>query len=316
MQALMTALREHVESTRPQNANPHAHDNDEGDPDRVVRLLYKADRKDEKSRGGTKIIHASSTIRMPDCARAYFLMHEMKQAGATFSEAPWGSMRLTWAYGRAAEKHVRQTLLADADMHADAYGLWKCRCGKSHYTGRFLPSAETCKRCNTKPTEYHETLLLDPDYGLSGNPDFMFWDECAYRVVEIKSIRGLDTGSSTSSPNFKQIDTPLPDHVNQGCHYVKMAQRKGLAVHRRPLVLYVSKYFEQRSWYKPFIPGDGAMRRAEEAVAEQRATTKAYREALAANRCPNMCTGCEEDPSKYQKSCKVWAECMSRRAAE
>lgn len=305
-----------MQNTRPRNSNPQTSDDANSDPERLTKVLYREDRKSEKGRGGTKIIHASSTIHMPACSRAHYLMHEMRQAGATFSEIPFGSMRLVWAYGRAAEKHVRDTLLSDERMRSDAYGLWKCACGKSRYQGRFLPSSDKCTRCGTRSDRYHEALLLDPEYGLSGSPDFIFWDVSAYRVVEIKSIKGRrDEGGTSTAPTFRELDVPQPNHVNQGCHYVKLGQRNGLAVHRRPLVLYVSKGFETRQWYKQFIPGDAAMQRAETSVSEQRSATKGYRGALASGYCPRMCEECVSNPSSRQKSCPAWAECMARSSA-
>lgn len=308
-------MRAHVENSRPRNAGATRQDNAGGDPERVTRLLYQKDRADTEGRGGTKMVHASSTIRMPLCPRAYYLAYELRQAGVRFTETPWGSMKLVWAYGRAAEKHVRDTLLSDQDMRADAYGLWKCRCGHTKHTGQFLPSAAACTQCRTRPVNYNEALLLDPDYALSGNPDFIFRDGPLYRVVEIKSIKGKDENSTSTSPNFEDLTAPQPDHVNQAGHYVALAERRGLPVHRRPLVLYVSKKFEQRSWYKPFIPGDGAMQRAEEAVHDQRETTRSFREALQRGQCPGMIEDCVADSSCKQRSCPVWAECMARRMA-
>lgn len=313
MQVLMNALREHVERSKPANAGGLKTDDADGTPDRILRTLYKHDRAAVGGRGGEKIVHASSTIRIPDCPRAYYLMHELRQAGVQFTENPFGSMKLVWAYGRAAEKHVRDTLLSEPDMKADAYGLWKCGCEATHYTGLYLPKAEKCGKCGKRPENYHETLLLDPEYGLSGNPDFAYMDVDALRVVEIKSIKGKDEASTSNAPNFEDLAAPVPDHVNQACHYVEMFNRRGVKVHRRPQVIYVCKKFEPRQWYKSFIPEDGPMMRAEAAVAEQRAATKAFREAMSLGRCPGRCEACVADPNKYEKKCPAWAECFARK---
>lgn len=312
MRTLLRTIKDHADASRSRTQAPGVVHSGGTGPERVLRLLHTQDKRDEKGRGGTKIIHASSTIKLPLCARNHYLMHVLRQEGYTFPETPWGSMRLVWAYGRAAEKHVRDTLLLDPQMKRDAYGVWACKCGHTKVRGRYSPGANACPKCSRKPENYREITFIDSDAGVSGNPDFAYWDETAYRVVEIKSIKGKHDGVTQTNEVFQTIEAPLPNHVNQGCHYVKMFQREGLQVHAAPLILYVSKGFEQRVWYKGFIPEGAALQRGIDATRNQRTVTREYREALAAGRCPGKISACVENPGAKTKSCPSWAECMAR----
>ena len=315
MQSLMQALQKHVEDTRPVSGHANAlPDVEDTQPERLTKILYREDRKDNEQRGGTTIVHASSTLRMPPCSRAYYLMWEMKQGGAKFTERIFGSMRLVWAYGRAAESHVRKTLLSDPDMRADAYGKWRCVCRKSSYQGRYYPQAKRCTRCAGNLNIYDEALFIDSEYGISGNPDFMFLEGARYRVVEVKSIKGEQgENKSNRTPTFRGLEAPIPDHVGQGTHYVRLADRAGLPVHRRPLVLYVTKGFETRHWYKPLIPNDSTIARAEAATEVQREAVRGFRQAMRVPLCPPKIDACKSNAGCHQKSCPAWAECMARK---
>jgi hypothetical protein len=239
-------------------------------------------------------------------------MRELRQAGATFSEIPFGSMRLVWKYGRAAEAHVRETLMLDPQMKKDAYGLWKCRCRHTVIKGHHVPNAKPCNRCGTAPDRYDEITFIDKEYAVSGNPDFIYKDGPLYRVVEIKSIKA----DTTSTAGFYDLTGPVPLHVEQGTHYVKLGQRDGLRMHRRPQLLYVNKGFSPKSWYKPFIPSDALTERSEQAVKKQRAVTREFGASIKEGAPAPMIQGCIDNPSSKQKSCPAWAECMARRTGQ
>lgn len=309
MESLFNALKGHMDKGEVSRTGAPAADVDGGDSRRVARILYREDRRKNRGRDGGTLVHASAPGNYPLCPRMYVLLKMMKDDGHEFVEDLFGSMRLTWAYGRAAESHVRQTLLRDPEMFQDAYGIWACKCGHTKTKGHYQDVA-ACSKCGRKPKEYREIALFDSEYGLVGNPDFMFLDGPRYRVVEIKSNKaGSDTGQY---PGFRSLTQAFQGHIEQGTHYVKLGQRNGLAMHRRPLVLYVSKGHEPREWYKPFIPEDGPMERAERAVEQQRRVVRAYKGALEEGTLPDLLPACEGDKEKHMKKCPAWAECMTR----
>lgn len=310
MQSLFQAMQNHVQERRGTPAEDAPDHDGGGNPERLVSLLYKKDKAPADERGGTSIIHASSTIKEPECARCFYLQREAAKSGYKRTAPPVGSMRLVWAYGRAAEAHVRDQLLSDPKMKADAYGKWECKCGNMKHTGRWDGTMK-CDDCNGLLTVYKETFLLDKDNAISGSPDFIFWDVDAYRIVEIKSIKPDTTKQHIG---FDTIDKPFPDHVNQGCHYVRMFRNQGFKVHRRPLVLYVNKAFSPKQWYRGLIPTDSQMDVAEESVASQVAVTGEYRVARDNGECPPKIDLCVREPQKYVKRCSEWTECMARKS--
>ncbi len=72
MRTLLEALSAHANGSRqleaPVSVAP------EGAPTvDLLRLLYREDRKAEEGRFGSTLIHASSLVHMPSCARMLFL---------------------------------------------------------------------------------------------------------------------------------------------------------------------------------------------------------------------------------------------------
>lgn len=310
MQTLMQTLRQHAAESRQQDA-PASAPTEDPDGNHVLKILYREDRKHEDERFGGTIIHASSFSRLPGCARMLYLGKYLRDQGMTYPSPPFGSMKLVWAFGRAAEKHVRETLLLDPDMRRAAFGVWKCLCGHTQVRGHLPPSPPVCAHCRGRALAYHEPTLIDRAHGVSGSPDFTYLAGNRYRVVEIKSIKGQ---SETSSPSFDQMDTPQPAHVEQGTHYVRLYENEGLPVHPVPHVLYVKKEFDTKKWYRLAVPTEAQMRRAYEDVDNSRRVSRAYTDALSSGVTPPMLDRCVSSPSTHQKACPVWAECMARRA--
>ena len=275
----------------------------------LLKLLYREDRKDEESRFGTQIIHASSFARMPSCARMLFLGNYLTEQGVEYRKPVFGATKLVWSYGRAAEKHVRENLLKDEAMRRAAWGSWRCTCGHTAIRGHLPASPPRCSRCRHRATNYHEGTLIDRVHGIAGNPDFVYLDGTRYRVVEIKSIKGTSTAQN---PGFADTNSPQPTHVEQGVHYVRLFENEGMAVHPEPHILYVLKDFDPRQWYKLLTPTPAMLARAREDVDRARAMSRQYTEALAAGVCPPMIDRCLADNNALQSQCEVWAECIGR----
>lgn len=275
----------------------------------LLKLLYRGDRKDEEGRFGSTLVHASSFVHMPHCARMLFLGNYLKEQGVEYRNPVFGSVKLVWAYGRAAERHVRETLLADEDMRRAAWGSWRCTCGHTTFRGHLPATPPRCSRCRHRVTNYHEGTLIDRVHGIAGNPDFVYLDGARYRVVEIKSIKG---SSTAQNPGFSETNTPQPPHVEQGVHYVRLFENEGMAVHPEPHILYVLKDFDPRQWYKLLVPSEAMLTRAREDVDRARAVSRQYTEALASGTCPPMLERCRADHTSLQKQCEVWAECIGR----
>lgn len=312
MQTLMNALRAHADSSR-QQAAPASVPTETVHGDTLLKILYREDRKPEEGRFGSTLIHASSFVHMPACARMLFLGQYMKAQGVTYSNPVFGSMKLVWAYGRAAEKHVRDTLLSDPDMRRAAWGRWRCPCRHTETRGHLHASPERCPRCRQRANIYAEGTSVDRAHGIAGNPDFVYLLRNRYKVVEIKSIK---EGSTTAHGGFNELESPQPMHVEQGVHYVRLLENEGLPVHPEPDVLYVNKGYSTKTWYKQFTPSDAMMERAREDVDNARRVSRQYTEALASGQCPPMLARCAADNTSLQKDCQVWAECIGRSRRE
>ena len=300
-------LREHEETVSDDAGVPPSTTTETPDVDQIKKALYKYDRAESANRDGSKLIHASALNHSPDCSRLHALMYSMKQEGMKFMEPVFGSMRLTWAYGRAAEAHARTALLADPAIKKAAYGQWACKCGKSKYTGHHDPTATTCGSCGRKPFEYREVALLNHRLGISGNPDMILKQGSRYTVIEIKSIKGE---SSAQYAGFKGLDTPDIKHVQQGTGYVYLARDKGLRMHDKPVVLYVNKSHDMREWYKPFLATDEVQARVNAAVEETREIAQVYTHHRERGTIPPKCAACQSNPQVYEKRCPVYIECI------
>lgn len=278
------------------------------DPEAILKVLYKGDRRREESRTGDALLHASGLCYGPKCPRMLYLAQGMKEEGVSFEEAPFGNMRLVWAFGRAAERHVRDTLLLDKSIREAAYGAWACRCGQTRTRGHFPISAERCTRCGELPINYREVTLSDTDRSMVGNPDLLLKQGTRYTVLEIKSMKKDSSGQHVG---FKDIEAPIPRHVEQATHYVRLGERNGLPMHRKPVILYVLKDFDPRKWYKALIPSDTLQAQVDADVAAGRSVAETYHQARQAGTVPAKIPACEANMETHKKTCQVWSECRA-----
>lgn len=304
----MESLQRHAAESRQSDAPVSVPAPETGGND-LLKILYREDLRFGDDRFGGKTVHASSLSKLPRCARMFYLGNYMREQGMTFPSSTFGAMKLVWAYGRAAEKHVRETLLKDPEMRRSAYGIWRCMCKTTQSRGHLPITPAICPNCKSRADVYDEPTLVDRLRGISGNPDFMYLQGARYRVVEIKSIKAE---GNASNPGFKELEQPIPGHVEQGTHYIRLYENEGMAVHPVPYILYVKKEFDPRKWYKLLIPSDAQMARAREDVEATRAVAQRYTEARHSGVLPARLPECVHDRECQRKKCPVWMECMSR----
>ena len=138
-------------------------------------------------------------------------------------------MKIVWALGRAAESHVRKSLIDALGKHK-FYGKWSCKCGSTTHKGTY--SKVHCNSCNSHTNIYNEFTILDDGYLISGNPDLIFIDDNTMTIIEIKSINKKD---------FDKLEAPVMNHAIQSSRYVYLLRRLGFKVNTESKVIYVCK---------------------------------------------------------------------------
>ena len=306
MKAVLEQLRGHVRASRRRDVGTESVSNTEPDTESILRALYKGDRRREDSRIGDDLLHVSGLCQSIKCARQLYLAQSMREEGVSFAEAPFGNMRLVWAFGRAAERHVRDTLLLDPAIREAAYGAWACKCGQTRSRGHYPIKPQRCTGCGDLATYYRELAFHDDDRSLVGNPDIILKQGTRYTVVEIKSIKKEGTAQHVG---FNTIEAPIPKHVEQGTHYRHLGQRNGLAMSRKPIILYVLKDFDPRKWYKALVPSNQLQAQVDADVEAGRSVAMAYHQARVSSQLPGKIPECVENMDRHKKACPVWAEC-------
>lgn len=208
----------------------------------VKDLLDAQDRLPERNRVGGNAegyMHMSSLIAT--CARKEILAAQ--HAGMEVFNNVTGGHRLVWAYGRAAEKHVRGQFIAATG--GNLYGRWKCVCGHTEALGWGTDIHHlTCNRCTGPVEHYHEEPIYDHERKIVGNSDMPFTVGNDWLVIgECKSMNKVD---------WDKLTAPLNDHVLQAATYRRLYQNAGWKVHDKVVVLYAVKEFKFGSPYKEF----------------------------------------------------------------
>jgi len=209
----------------------------------IKAVLDQQDRIPDVSRvGGNEegYMHVSSLINV--CTRREVLQAEHAAAPA-FNQVT-GAHRLVWAYGRAAEKHVRDTYARGAEERGEArlWGRWECVCGTTHNVG--VPSAIRCDVCTHLLTEYKEVAVKDETRKLVGNPDMpLALADDWFVIGEVKSM---------NAEEWKTLEAPKPDHILQAGTYRRIRHDQGWKMHSHIIVLYAVKEFRFGSPYKEF----------------------------------------------------------------
>lgn len=188
--------------------------------------------------GRGNYVHVSSLVDF--CARQYVLAHRYE---SDVRQSWTGGHKVAFAMGRAAEDHVRSSIIAARDGEG-VWGMWSCRCGHAREIGG-LRRSRTCDRCQ-RPLEVHqEPVLRNYEHRIIGRPDLTLHEGRLHHkvVVEIKSM---------SADRWEALRRPVADHVLQALLYRWLYQQANFRVHDRVVLFYVGKHFRWGSPYKEF----------------------------------------------------------------
>lgn len=256
---------------------------------RLLSLLSQKDREVEARREGLSSIHVTAALSADFCPRREWLIRRYETSAGV--NTPFSSQRIIWALGRAAEKHVRDTLLLS--MKGNAVGRWGCACGASFVVGRF-DASQSCRKCGTPLDSYGEFRASSPTGAVSGSIDFLYQDtgEC-YGVMEVKSIQKAD---------YENLSGPLIAHVHQCLFYVHLLRGMGATVNRAS-ILYVAKDAVSGSPYKVY---DLPLEIPPAVIEAHKDAEVSFQEELPAKR-----SGCNTPSSPVASKCSQCALCFS-----
>lgn len=222
----------------------------------LSKLVERCDNMPDEERVHSDYIHVSSMVGW--CDRKYVLQARSKaQIPSYTARSVTGAHRIVWALGRAAEKHVRESIIRSVDFRG-VFGNWKCVCEKSEHAG-FYNERMTCQFCKGKLRTYHEFTLFDDDNHVCGNPDMLIVRRKRIYPVEIKSLTNSESANKMKR-GFDTIIQPFGDHTFQVDAYHYMLERcfdggpegQDLLPGDKVMVLYVNKDFKWGSPYKEY----------------------------------------------------------------
>ncbi len=264
----------------------------------VIACVKMADNAPEEDRGGSAYVHVSTLISDRWCPRAH-LIQARYQKGQTACVN--SQMRIVWALGRTAEKHVRDQFIKMHGRHR-VIGVWSCKCGKTEHVGAG-DNNNLCQSCGGGTDNYGELSLTDPDIDKTGNPDLIFVaSDDGLEVVEIKSIK---------KDAFEALFNASPDHVLQGRSYVNMLRAKLPDRRVNGRVLYVAKDYV-RPGMSPYLEfpikedakSDERLEKLDDSVADMR-------EHQEAGTLPDRLPSCDSPLAKKAKGCSACSLCFS-----
>jgi hypothetical protein len=178
----------------------------------VARCVRLADTAPEASRAGSTSIHVSALVGGDWCPRSHLIhqRHIPSQMDMVQSQ-----MRIVWALGRAAEKHVREQFIKMHGRHR-VLGVWTCACEAAEKPG-FGDYTSLCQKCGTALDVYGELSLVDEEANLCGHSDLVFVTKAGeIEVTEIKSIK---------KDGFAALVKPDPTHVLQCASYRRILKK-------------------------------------------------------------------------------------------
>lgn len=215
-------------------------------------------------------------------------------------ERIYDGLGITFAQGDAIHDFVKARI---AHGHPELmYGTWGCKCGRTTTPKptTLAGSTGTCSHCEGPVNQYHEIKVVDPEYGITGSPDFlMLLDRLdVFHITEIKSING---------EAFKELVRPMPDHVIQVTFYWHLMRRAGYSLTDRVSILYSNKAYSFKSPYKEFtVDVQASVSRLEPYIED----AKAYKAALGGGPLPLRST-CSTETSPEAKKCPMAAMCFA-----
>ena len=261
--------------------------------DTIKALVERQDSVTERSRVSDGYVHVSSLLSF--CPRKWRLV---QMSNPDLSNFPKSADRVMWMIGRAAEHHVRTSIMKSLDW-AGIYGRWSCVCGKHSYEG-FCKSNATCNSCNDLTRTYSELSVFDEELKIVGNPDMLLSVEKNMRVVEIKSMNKRE---------FDAMSAPKPNHVFQAACYHRILSGR---FEMSPLVtvFYVCKdYSFAGSPYQEFSVPAEDVRSLVDAAFDQ---VRQLRDFERSDSLPDRLSACATPMTATAKKCEMCVQCFSR----
>lgn len=259
----------------------------------LTQLVQQQDDQPEARRVRPGYIHASSLLSF--CPRMWRIatVEELE-----LMEHPRAAMRVVWAMGRAAEHHVRTSVITSVGME-NVIGLWTCPCRSTQHDG-LGDRTRTCPRCRLPLLTYNERPVWEHDLRIVGNPDLQLWLWEKVQVVEIKSL---------NKTAFDVLSRPERDHVFQVNQYGRMLRAAGVPVHDTAIIFYVCKDFRWDSPYKEYHVGREEL---DGVIAAQWEQVRHYRAHERDGSYPARLTVCSHTGAPTAKNCPVVVSCFSR----
>ena len=203
---------------------------------------------------------------------------------------------LTFAVGRAIGDFVIDRMRST--IPDELYGRWECHCGETmEETTLAIARDMKCSACYQKPVKYHEMVIMDDEWGLSGSIDLTRKINGSFYLTELKSI---------SSKRFDDLVRPVPEHIIQILLYWHLANRAGWPLYDKVSILYVRKDFSFKQIYKEYKLEPAKMMDVVQPYIDDAIN---YKHALDTNVLPErkLCTSAS---SKMAKECEVCNECF------
>lgn len=265
----------------------------------LTELITSRDRlpDDKGVRGNPNYVHLSTLLR-DFCPRRRILQERGEAIG---DWNPRSADRVLWEIGRAAERHVRNQLIA-ALNYAGVLGQWSCRCGELRYEG--FRSQAVCRRCKDTANVYGELELYEHNLGIVGRPDMVLELDGKLVVLECKSI---------ALKGFNDLQQANADHVIQALSYrglLASSVSNPAQVHDEVVLLYVAKdYSFQGGVYKEYhVRFDAAQYDAGLSIIGSSALgVKAMRES---GQLPPRQAVCTSPDDRMPKNCAACAACF------
>lgn len=195
-------------------------------------------------------IPVANLIKEDFCPRQWLLARMYAKQSDMQDSNISGNMRIVWEMGRAVEKHIRNQLISFMQYN-NILGNWSCKCGSKSHKG-FFNKHLVCNKCEGLCDVYGEYTVVDKVNGVSGNPDFLYYNskDSVYVPVEIKSIKkGKD---KNDKDGFLGMVKPVSDHIIQLACYRRLLIKNNMEVSDYGRIIYCSKDFIMETPYKEY----------------------------------------------------------------
>jgi hypothetical protein len=279
----------------PAAAQPGATPASAGLPDNWLRaILAEGDNAPDRARmGQAGYIHVSSLIGFCSRQHAVLRLHVDQPVIRSVT----GGHRVMWRLGRAAEEHVRDSIIKA--RRSQVMGEWSCVCGETKHRG-YMPD-RSCTRCGKRVNRYGEMAVFDTEAKIVGNPDLLLREEGLLVPVEVKSINKKD---------WEALTAPKGDHVFQVVAYARMLKALNYRMHQHAVIVYVCKDFVFGAPYKEFHVEIDAPHLVAQWEAARQAAMAAHAAVESGVLPPRVL--CTSPDSTLAKGCPCMAQCFLR----